>query len=128
MSDYTPKHVQPAEETKPLLSNAMYDRLRAFGAMVLPAFASAYYGLAATWGLPAADKVVGTSAVIATFLGVFLLWANNRYEKSGAKYDGVINVTEHENGLKTASLELKNYENPSDIVEQDQAVFKVNKL
>jgi hypothetical protein len=54
--------------------------------------------------------------------------ASNIYKKSDARFDGTIDIFEHENGLKTGSINLKNYENPADIVQQDQAVFKVNKL
>jgi hypothetical protein len=128
MSDYTPKHIEAAEPKAPVLTNSRYDMLKQVNQLGLPAFATFYLAIATIWGLPNPDKVVATCAALAVFLGVVLALASRNYVKSGAKYDGVISVTEHSNGVKTASLDLKNYEDPADIVNQDEAVFKVNKL
>jgi hypothetical protein len=127
MSENEQYVAQHAAEPKPLLSNDMYDRLKAFTTMVMPALGALYFGLAKIWGLPKGEEVVGSLAIIATFLGVLLLWSTRRYNMSDDRFDGEINITEHENGLKTGAINLKNYENPADIVQQDQVVFKVNK-
>lgn len=127
MSDYTPKHVEAEEPKAPVLTNSRYDMLKQVNQLGLPAFATFYLAIATIWGLPNPDKVVATCAALAVFLGVVLALASRNYVKSGAKYDGVITVTEHPDGFRTAALNLKNYENPADVIEQDEAVFKVEK-
>lgn len=118
---------EQSQEAKPLLSNAMYDRLKNLNLMVVPAVGAFYFGLSKIWGFPKGEEVVGTLALVATFVSVVLLWANARYAQSGAKYDGTIRVTETDEGFKTASLNLKNYDNPADVVAQDEVTFKVEK-
>lgn len=128
MSDYTPKHVAPEGEKKPLLSDSMYDKLKPAAALVFPALTTFWLTIATIWKLAYREEIAGTLGAINVLLGVLLLVASMFYKKSDARFDGTINVTEHPDGFKTASLDLKNYENPADIVQQDQATFKVNKL
>lgn len=116
------------EQKQPLLSNSTYDKLKPAAALLFPALTTFWLALATIWHWDNREEVAGTLAAVNTLLGVVLLVASKLWNKSDAKYDGVINVTEHPDGFKTASLELKNYENPGDVVAQDQAVFKVNKL
>lgn len=125
MSDYQPKH---APEDKVLLSDGFYDKLKPAAALIFPALIAFWISVASIWHLPYREEVAGTLSAINVLLGVILLVASNLYKKSDARFDGEINITEHETGMKTASLELKNYENPADIVQQKQAVFKVNRL
>lgn len=122
---YTPKHVEPKG---PLLSNETYDKLKPAAALLFPALIAFWMTIATIWHLPMKEEVGATLSAVNVFLGVVLVVATKLWNKSDAKYDGVINVTEHPDGFKTASLELKNYENPGDVVQQDQAIFKVNKL
>lgn len=63
------------------LSNAVYDKLKFLVQIVLPGLAALYLGLAQQWDLPEPEKVAGTIAVLATFLGLFLV-------RSAAKYGG----------------------------------------
>lgn len=128
---YLPTHV--AGPTPPshgfMLSGALYDRMKYVGQIVLPAFGALYFGIAAIWGLPFADEVVGTITVVDTFIGALLLVSSTNYETSGAKYDGVINVSDPvDGGPRKADLVLKNYENPADIVNQSEVTFKVNSV
>jgi hypothetical protein len=111
---------------KPVLSNEMYDKLKWVAQILLPAVAALYFSLAQIWGLPKAEEVVGTITVVDTFLGLLLGLSTKQYNNSDAKYDGVINVTELTDGRKSASLELKNYDNPADVVAQKEVTFKVN--
>lgn len=98
--------VVPATSAKsPFLSDAMYDRLKFLAQIVLPALGALYFALAALWGLPEADKVVGTIVAVDTFLGVALGFATKNYNASDAKYDGVLNVMDTE-AAKVFSLEL----------------------
>lgn len=83
-------------KAKVLLSNRVYDWFKRSSLYILPALAAAYFGFAQIWGLPKAEEVVGTVAVLETLLGVVLRVSHVQYEKSGAKYDGKIVVQTHE--------------------------------
>lgn len=115
---------QPADT---LVSNRTYNIMKQAAQLILPALGAFYYALAGIWGFPKADEVVGTIVASNTLLGVILLFLSRAYNKSDAKYDGVINITENEDGVKRASLRLDKYENPADVVAQEEVLFKVNK-
>ena len=124
--EYEAQH--KAETPGLVLSNGAYDILKFVAQILLPGLGALYFALAQIWGLPAAEEVVGTITAIDVFLGLFLGSASRSYEKSGAKYDGYIQVSETPEGRKKADLVLKNYENPADVVNQKEVVFKVNPL
>lgn len=107
-----------------MLSEKSYNIAKKLVQIILPACASLYYGLAIIWGLPAAEEVLGTIAVITTFLGVILGVSTRQYEASGAGYDGRMVVVEPEDGRKIFSLELDG--DPEDIVNRDSIRFKVD--
>lgn len=74
------------------MASGFYDALKWFALVVLPAFGAAYFSLADLWELPKAAEVVGTVTIVGTFLGGVLRFSHNSYEKSDAKYDGVVRV------------------------------------
>lgn len=106
-----------------ILSNKAYDFVKWLVQMVLPAFGALYFGLAAIWDLPASEQVVGTCAIIATFLGASLGISHNAYENSDAAFDGNVVVTNNVDGAKVFSLELDG--DPELIEERDSIRFKV---
>lgn len=93
--------------------------------VILPAVSALYFGLASIWGLPSAEQVVGTLAIITTFLGVCLGLSSRQYEASGAAYDGQMVVTTIEDGPKLYSLELNGA--PEEIENKKSINFKINK-
>lgn len=109
-----------------LLGNKAYDILKWVALIALPAFGALYYTIAGIWGLPNASEVVGTVTAVDTCLGLLLGLSTKSYNNSEAKYDGTIDVLNREDGPPLASLNLKNYENPADVVKQKQVLFKVN--
>lgn len=58
-----------------------YNTLKRIAQVVLPALGSLYFGLAQIWGLPYAEQIVGTIALIDTFLGVILGISTKSYNK-----------------------------------------------
>jgi hypothetical protein len=64
------------------LNSKLYDILKWVTMIVLPACATAYFGLAGIWGWPYADEVVKTIAVITTLLGALLGISTAQYNKS----------------------------------------------
>lgn len=65
------------------LSNKAYDVLKWITIIVLPAISALYFGLAQIWGFPYAEQVVGTIAVICTFLGAILGISSANYKREG---------------------------------------------
>lgn len=93
-------------ESKPFLSNKIYDQLKFVAQILLPALGSLYFSLAGLWGLPAAEQVVGTVVVVDTFLGVLLSLNTQTYNQSDAKYDGAIHLGEIDGNQRSFRLEL----------------------
>lgn len=81
------------------LTDARYDQLKFLAQIVLPALGALYFGLAAIWGLPEAEKVVGTITTIDVFLGVFLGVSSKTYNAQPPEYDGNLEVVAHDTSL-----------------------------
>lgn len=109
-----------------ILSSRAYELVKWFVTIVMPAFSAAYYAIGAIWGLPNTEAVVGTMAIITTFLGTVLGVSTLTYNASDAKYDGEIHVVQDPGGMKTIALQV-----PGDpetaVMENDQLLFKINK-
>lgn len=63
------------------MKNNTYDKLKNMALVILPAIGALYFGVAAIWGLPKAEEVVGTIAVLTTFVGVVVKAAQVSYNK-----------------------------------------------
>lgn len=63
------------------LSNKAYDILKWVAQIALPALGALYFGLAQIWGFPYGEEIVGTIAVIDTFLGALLGISSAQYYK-----------------------------------------------
>ena len=64
------------------MKNKTYDILKFVAQILLPAIGSMYFGIAAIWGLPYSEEVVGTIVVIDTFLGAILGISTEQYNKA----------------------------------------------
>lgn len=64
------------------LSNKQYDVLKWIAMIALPAIGTLYSSLAAIWGFPYGDQIVGTVLAIDTFLGVLLGISATQYNKT----------------------------------------------
>jgi len=104
-------------------SNRSYDYLKFVALILLPGLGTLYYALAGTWHLPKADEVVATVTAVDTFLGVLVQFLANRYNKSDAKYDGSIVVSQAASGKKTYSLEFDG--DPENLDSLSQVTFKI---
>jgi hypothetical protein len=107
-----------------MLTNQVYDQLKHLTQISLPSFGTLYFALAQLWDLPDAEQVVGTIIAIDAFLGVFLGYSSRSYERSDAKYDGVLQIVETEDS-KLFSLELN--EEAESLEDLSRVLFKVNK-
>lgn len=63
------------------MSNKMYDVLKWIVALVLPATATLYTGLAALWGFPYGEQIPDTITLVDTFLGAVLMISSVQYSK-----------------------------------------------
>lgn len=63
------------------LNNKVYDVTKWIVMIVLPAVSALYWGLSGIWGWPYAEEVVGTIAVVTTFLGALLGISTAQYNK-----------------------------------------------
>ena len=65
------------------MSNQVYDILKFFAQVVLPALGTLYFALSTIWGLPYGEQVVGTITAVDAFLGAILQISTNSYNKEG---------------------------------------------
>lgn len=106
-----------------LLGNKMYDILKYGVEVVLPGLGTLYFTLGTLWGLPFGDEIVGTCAALALFFGLLVGYSRKSYDKSDAKYDGVLEVEPSEEG-KTFALNFDG--DPYDLDQQKELRLKVN--
>lgn len=111
------------KNTALIKSNVTYDFLKQVAQLYLPALATLYFALAQTWGLPAAEQVMGTVVAVDTFLGVVLHISNLQYESSGAKYDGTVTV-EEDDTTKRFSLNFSG--DPDELENMKEVTFKID--
>lgn len=63
------------------MSNKVYDILKWFALVAIPAIGTLYFALASIWGWPYGEEVVGTLTAVDTCLGVLLGISNAQYKK-----------------------------------------------
>lgn len=63
------------------MSNKVYDILKYFAQIVLPALGTLYFALSGIWNLPCCEQVVGTITAFDAFLGALLMLSSNSYNK-----------------------------------------------
>lgn len=114
-----------SEETGPAihLTDKQYNTIKPLVQIGFPAFASLYFGLSATWGFPGGEQVVGTVALITTFLGIVLGLSSKQYKKTQPTGGGQIVVTQDETGKKVFSLELD--KDPEEIQGMKSVTFNI---
>lgn len=64
------------------MSNKLYDVLKYIAMIALPAVGTLYFALAAIWGFPYGEEIVGTITAIDTFLGALLGISSASYKKA----------------------------------------------
>ncbi len=106
--------------TYPLMGHAAYSFVKNTAMIVLPALGALYFGLAQIWGFPKPEEVVGSIALINTFLGVLAGIASQSYKNSDAKYDGTISLVVDEQ-----ERTLVHVQTDTDITAKNEALFKI---
>jgi hypothetical protein len=93
--------------------------------IILPAFSALYLGLASLWEWPEPEKVVGTVALVTTFLGICLQISSSRYNAAEVEHDGDMVLTTDPGGVATYQLQLNTA--PEMLADKDTISFKVVK-
>jgi hypothetical protein len=105
------------------IPDSVYNVLRAIVEVIIPAMTVAYYGIAHAWGLPHADEVAATLAIVSGFLVAILKLSRRVYNalntSAGPPTDGTLVVSEE--GIHGAVLDTL----PEDIANKDLVTFKV---
>lgn len=70
-----------------MLSNKVYDILKWVAQCVIPAVGALYFGLAQIWGFPFGEEIVGTLALIDTFMGALLGISTAKYNKTNCEFE-----------------------------------------
>lgn len=114
-------------DTNPLVitSSRLYNFLKYLAQVVLPAAGVLYFALSQIWGLPNGEEVVGTIVAVDAFLGALLAVNTVAYNKSGAKFDGTINVFEDE---ETKTFQIDVNDDPYELEKKGEVIFKVRSL
>lgn len=85
---------------KPFLSRRLHDALKSLVQLILTPLGTLYFTLAAIWGLPAAEEVVGTIGALVTFGTITLRLSKASYDNSDIRYVGETWVNFGEDGPK----------------------------
>lgn len=106
-------------------TDPVYNKLKFIALVLLPALVALYFGLSQIWNLPHTEQVMGTIALIDTFLGSLLKWSTKTYESGVLPqpkvYDGTVFVEPGDGGdqLRFSGL------NPNAAAEKDEFVLRV---
>lgn len=64
-----------------VVSDKVYNILKAIAMYILPALGTLYFALAGIWGFPYGEQIVGTITAVDTFLGVLIKVLQVQYQK-----------------------------------------------
>ncbi len=116
--------IEVEEDPTWYLSPTWYNRLRFLVQIVSPALITLVLSLDTSVGIPSEEAVIGVISSITVFLGVLLRFSRKRYEKSPARFDGVIEVSTNDQGVKVIS---QGYSiDPLEIENKKELTFKVD--
>lgn len=73
-----------------IIQGKWYDILKWLDLVCIPAFVTAYCGLAAIWQFPYPEEIASTSAVVCTLIGALLGISSSNYYKQIAEQEKVI--------------------------------------
>jgi hypothetical protein len=109
-----------------ILNEKIYAFLKWLVLIFLPALSALYFSLGSVYGWANTEQVVGTIAIIATFLGATVGISSKNFNQSDAPFDGDVKVTYDANLDKTVyALELNENVGVEDIASKDRLTFKV---
>jgi len=108
------------------LPSKVYDFLKFVAQIALPAVGTFYATVSGLNHWPNTEEVVGTIMAVDLLLGTLLGLSTLAYNKSDDRFDGEINVVEHPDGKTVMDMQLNKHEDPTDIKDEKQVLFRVN--
>ena len=93
MSDkYVPQNAEGPVQSKFQLSSDAYDALKWIAQIFLPALGALYFTIAAIWGLPFAEQIVGSITAVDAFLGILLGISTKSYWANTDNKAGILHI------------------------------------
>jgi len=121
--EYVPEHRADMPESRGMLSNVTYDRLKWFALVAVPALSMLYFGIGEIWGLPHIKEVVGTISAVGTFLGVLLGLSSAKHQSDPSRFAG--QVVYQDKGGKEPDVNLVLAKSPQEFQGRKEVTFKV---
>lgn len=109
-----------------LLSQPVYDKMKWFVQILLPAFGSFYFGLSDVLELPAALQVVGVCSLLAVFLGTILGISSNQYKKVNEPEAGFLQQVGVDPDTGNPDLALTLTKTPQELLNNRTITLKVD--
>lgn len=110
---------------KPFLPNRIYEGLRWFVQIVLPAFTTLYLGLSDLWDLPEPVAVGATAGLVGTFMGTIMRFSKHNYDNSDSRFFGEIHVAGTEEGAQISHQVFNEDPSGMTIADKKEVTFKV---
>lgn len=106
-----------SEASTNVFSHSLYDKLKFIAQILLPALGTLVFAVGGIWGWDYTTQAVGTITAVDLFLGTILKISSDRYYKTGANFDGDVNVTKDpETGENEVMFAFN--KNPRDVVDE----------
>jgi hypothetical protein len=112
------------ERTPVVLSNKLYDKIKALVTVWLPLISALYFGLGNIWGWPKIEEIVGSLAILMTVLGGLVAKTSADYKRNNEAEAGFLKQVGHdEYGMPHMQVIFN--KNPEELVENKTVTFKV---
>ena len=108
-----------------ITNSKLYDSLKFFALIALPALITFYLGLAALWNWENSDKIAGSMTLVSALLGTLLQISNKQYGKDPANFDGFISSNQLDPDTGLPRLQLTVTKHPEEILDGKVARLKV---
>ena len=110
------------------MNDKVYDALKRLAQLGLPAFGALYFGLSQIWGFPHGEEVVGTLALLATFLGALIQLSSSVYSAGQSVANPVVGdivYSTTDEGRPAFVFEFE--EDPADLMNKQSATFTIRR-
>lgn len=107
------------------LNSKVYDRLKFFALIVLPAFAAFYLGLGQVWEWPRTEEIVTSIALFDAFIGAILQISNHKYKNDSSRIDGFLTASGVDEDTGIPNLRLVVTTPPNELLVGHTALLKI---
>jgi hypothetical protein len=108
-----------------IFKNKMYDVLKFVSMVALPAGTALYFGLAQLWSWDHTAQIVGSLALVSTFLGSVLQLSSVKYNNSPAGTDGYLAAKGLDPDTGNPDLKLIFTKLPNELMDKKNVRLKV---